>query len=96
MGFCLLALALPQPGQARGGAELPGFGVLLAGNVDDLMKAGFRFFFDLRLLQNQLPFQPIRLRLIEPLLGALDKCQRLGHRPEPILHLLVFPLCLGE
>src|SRR5919106_2906802 len=39
-GFSTLALALPQPAQAHGGAQLPGFGLLAAGNGQGLLEAG--------------------------------------------------------
>jgi hypothetical protein len=35
IGVLALLLGLPQAGQAGGGAEFPGFGLLAAGNVDD-------------------------------------------------------------
>jgi hypothetical protein len=38
-----LILLLPQARQARGGAQFPGFGLLLAGNVEGLVEAGFGF-----------------------------------------------------
>src|SRR5215471_9531494 len=41
-GFGALALLLPQAGQAHGGPQLPGFGLLLAGNGQRLLEAGFR------------------------------------------------------
>ena len=43
MGFGLLALLLLQPGQAHGGAQLQGFGLLAAGNGEGLMKTLLRF-----------------------------------------------------
>ena len=36
-----LAVLLPQATQARGGAQLPGFGLLAAGNGEGLLEAGF-------------------------------------------------------
>jgi hypothetical protein len=41
MGLLPLALLLPQVGQAHGGAQFPGFGLLAAGNIQSLQKAGF-------------------------------------------------------
>jgi hypothetical protein len=38
-----LSLALPQFGEAGGGAEFPGFGLLGAGNSKSLLEAGFGF-----------------------------------------------------
>ena len=42
-GVVPLALALPEATEARRGPQLPGFGLLVASNVEGLMKAGFRF-----------------------------------------------------
>ena len=36
-----LVLGLPQAGQAGGGTEFPGFGVLGAGDVEGLVETGF-------------------------------------------------------
>ncbi len=44
-GFRLLPLLLPQPGEARGGTQLPGFGLLVAGHGEGLLKTGFSFFY---------------------------------------------------
>ena len=41
VGLGALALLLPQAGQAGGGAQLPGFGLLAAGNGEGLLEAGF-------------------------------------------------------
>src|SRR5215831_2519581 len=40
--FGALVLLLPQACQAHGGPQLPGFGLLLAGNGPRLLEAGFR------------------------------------------------------
>ncbi len=37
-GFGLFALLLPQPGQARGGAQLPGFGFLFTGHAESFLE----------------------------------------------------------
>lgn len=42
MGYGSLALLLPETGQARRGAQLPGLGFLTAGNVESLLKTRFR------------------------------------------------------
>ena len=39
--FVPLALLLPQQGQAHGGAQLPGFGLLMTGNGEGWLEAGF-------------------------------------------------------
>src|SRR5215831_9078539 len=41
VGFGALALALPQASQAGGGAQLPGFGLLAAGNGESVLEADF-------------------------------------------------------
>src|SRR5712691_6827884 len=50
-GLGPLALLLPQPAQAHGRPQLPGFGLLAAGNSQGLLEAGFR----LRLVRDGLP-----------------------------------------
>lgn len=45
MGFCSLSLLLPQPGQACGGAEFPGLGLLLLSDLDGFEKALLRLRF---------------------------------------------------
>ncbi len=42
-GFGLFALLLPQPGQARGGPEFEGFGLLFPGNGYRLLKTDLGF-----------------------------------------------------
>jgi hypothetical protein len=41
VGLSALALALPQPTQTHSGAQLPGFGLLAAGNGEGLLEAFF-------------------------------------------------------
>src|SRR5712691_8956848 len=41
VGFGTLTLLLPQTDQAHGGSQLPGFGLLAAGNGEGLLEAGF-------------------------------------------------------
>lgn len=41
VGFLALVLGLPQFGEAGGSAELPGFDLLVAGDIERLAKAGF-------------------------------------------------------
>src|SRR5215831_663057 len=41
-GFGALVLLLPHAGQAHGGPQLPGLGLLLAGHGQRLLAAGFR------------------------------------------------------
>ena len=43
MGLLALTLLLPQTGQAGSGAQFQGFGLLVAGDVEGLMKADFCF-----------------------------------------------------
>ncbi len=43
VGFLALVLGLPQAGQAGGGAQFPGFGLLVTGDVDGLLEASFDF-----------------------------------------------------
>src|SRR6266508_2647021 len=62
MGIGALALLLPQASEARGGAQLPGFGLLATGNGEGLLEAGFRLgrIWDI-LAQQQLALEPICL-----------------------------------
>jgi hypothetical protein len=64
VGFIPLALLLPQPAEAHRRPQLPGFGLLAAGNGEGLLKAGFGLHtIPLRgPLQEQLSLQPIQLR----------------------------------
>ena len=57
-----LALLLPQPAQAHGGAQLPGFGLLAAGDGQGLLEAGFSLG-RIRdcLPQQEFALEPIRL-----------------------------------
>src|SRR5215471_4036108 len=41
MCFGALALVLPEASEARGGAQLPGFGLLVAGNGESVLEADF-------------------------------------------------------
>lgn len=59
-GGCLaLTLGLPQAGQAGGGAEFPGSGLLLTGNIEGLVETDFRLGRIWHcLLQQQGPLEP--------------------------------------
>ena len=49
MCVVLLALLLPQPGQARGGTQFLGFGFVLPGNRYSLLETFFDVFFAVEL-----------------------------------------------
>ena len=48
------------------------------------------------LRKQELAFDPMQLRLVEPFLGPVDKRQRLGHGRQPFLDLPVFPIRFGQ
>jgi hypothetical protein len=45
VGVLAPALLLPQAGEAHGGAEFQGFGVLVAGDVEGFVETGFGLVF---------------------------------------------------
>ena len=77
MSFVLLALLLPQTGEARRCPQFQRLRLLLAGNLNGLEKTFFGFRLGslgllglpgrLRLCKRQLAFQPIQLRLVATL-----------------------------
>ncbi len=73
-----LPLALPQQGQAGGGAQFPGFGSLLLRRRDGLLKIGFRVLGVLRPASGQRAFDPIQPGLTLPLLRRVHSRQRVG------------------
>ena len=97
MGFRRLLLLLPQAGEAGGRAQFPGFGFLAARNVESLVETRFGFRLIVwRVLQEKFAFEPVQLRPIEPLLGSLDKSQRLSHRCKSFLGSATLPRGLGQ
>jgi len=95
--FGLLTLLLPQARQAGGGAQLPEFGLLAAGDVQGLLETGLC----LRLLpgracQREISLQPRQLCLIEPPLGVVDGCPCLSQDAEPLVGLPRFAIHLGQ
>jgi hypothetical protein len=73
IGFGAFPLLLPQAAQAHSGAQLPGFGLLPAGNGQGLLEAGFGLggVRD-RLLLQQDALEAIRLRQQVALLAGLE------------------------
>jgi hypothetical protein len=60
IGLLVLVLALPEPGEASGGADFPRFGVLATGNGEGLVEADFCLGrIRNSLLEQQLPLQPM-------------------------------------
>jgi hypothetical protein len=56
----VLVLALPEPGEAGSGAEFPRFVVLVTGNGEGLVEAGFCLgHIRNSLLEQQFPLQPM-------------------------------------
>jgi hypothetical protein len=96
VGLGALTLLLPQATQAHGGAQLPGFGLLAAGNGQGLLEAGFGFQVMGRgAREQQLPLQPIDLRLIDTVFGLLHEFQRFGDHGQPLFRLVAFAIRLG-
>src|SRR5215471_10066603 len=68
--FCALALALPQATQAHRRAQLPRLRTLALSKVDSLMTTSFSLILH-RQSQQELPMEPIQLRLVETLPGFM-------------------------
>jgi hypothetical protein len=97
VGFLALALLLPQAAQARGSPQLPGLGLLAAGNGQGLLEAGFRLG-RVRdsLSQQQLSLEPVHLCGILPLPSVVHQGQRLGQQTQSFLSLGVLPIGLSQ
>src|SRR5499427_8006824 len=105
VGFCALALLLPQASQAHSSAQFQGFGLLAAGDVEGLTKTppGFRHLWLRALcrgsyasLEQQLAFEPIELRLVAPLPRAVHQRQRLVQHLLSFVILALLPVCPGQ
>src|SRR5262245_57395050 len=78
VGLSAFPLLLPQAGEAQSGPQLPGFGLLVAGNGKSLLETGFRLLLvGWRLLQQQLALEPVYLGLVLTLPLVVDHTQRL-------------------
>jgi hypothetical protein len=79
-------LCCPQPGEARRGAQFPGFRLLPASNLDGPTKAGFRLQ-RVRWIatQPQLAVQPMQLRFVINDAGLADMVERFRDRAQPVL-----------
>jgi hypothetical protein len=81
VGLLALALGLPQARQTGGGAEFPGFGLLLTGHVEGLLETGFCLGrIRHRLLQQQGPFEAVQLSVVVMQLRGVYLGQRLDQR----------------
>ena len=97
MGFLTFALLLPEPRQAGGGPQLPGFGLLAAGNSHGLLEAGFRLGCTWNgLAEEECALEPIRLREQIAPATLLKRSQRLGQQAEPLGDLAGVPRGFGE
>ena len=93
----LESLLLPQAAQARGGPQLPGFGLLAAGNGQGLLEAGFGLgCIRDGLAQEELALEPIRLREHVALPVCLERRQGLGQQAQPLRDMAGMPRRLGE
>jgi hypothetical protein len=95
--FGTLALLLSEAGQTGGLAQLQGFGLLAAGDVQGLVQTGL----GLRLVrdglaQQQLPLEPVHLRCIFMLPGVVHVHHRLGQQAQALLGLSCLPICLRQ
>ena len=80
-GCGTFALPLPQPTQARGGPQLPGFGLLAAGNGQGLLEAGFGLgCIRDGLSQQQVALEPIHLREHVTPPASFERRQGLGQQ----------------
>src|SRR5437016_4351004 len=97
MGFGLLALLLPQAGQAHGGAQLPRLRLLAAGHFECLLKMLLRLLLgSWRVLQQQLTLEPVYLSLVAALPMVLHRFQRLLQRVHALIDLAGFATGLGQ
>ncbi len=97
VGVLAPALDLPQASQAGGSAEFPGFGVLVAGDSEGPVEAGFR----LTVIAGskrpqQLPFESVQLRLVETLPRLIRQREGLGEHRKPRDGLACLPIGVGE
>jgi hypothetical protein len=85
MRFVPLALLLPQAAQAHGRPQLPGFGLLAAGDGQGLLEAGFGLG-RIRggLVQQEFALEPIRLREHVGLPICLYLLQGPGEQAQPL------------
>src|SRR5262249_13352367 len=81
-GFAALALALPQPTQAHGRAQLQRLRPLTPGNLDSLMETAL----SLRMVLGRASQQQHTLEMIQPRPAAADSERLLGH-PQPFFYL---------
>jgi hypothetical protein len=104
----LLALLLPEAGEADGGAEFPRFGLLLLRELNGCEETGCGVRLGLgsgnrergtangELAERQLAFQPIHFRLVPMLPSFAYYLQRLGQYDKSFLCLSHFPIRLGQ
>jgi hypothetical protein len=83
-----LALVAPEPCEAHGGAEFPGFGLLLAGDREGALEICFRFrAIILRTHQPDFAGNAINLGLEPPFLGFLDRNDRFADAAPSVVEL---------
>src|SRR5262249_26982726 len=97
VGFGTLALLLPQTAQACRGSQFQRLRLLLAGNVEGLVKTAL----SLRVISRgerlqELSFKPVQLRLVESLTAVIRRHQRFGHQAQSLLGLPHMPICLSH
>ena len=103
-GFHLLVLLLPQPGQARRGAEFQGFRLLGSGNIESLVETrlGLHFTFACSLLifavlrEQKLALQSMQLSFVTMLRSFIHEFQGLDHGLRSVLVLPHFPIRLCQ
>ena len=66
-----LALVTPEASEAHGGAQFPGFGLLLAGHCESTLEVRFCFRgIPLRRFQREFTANPLKLNSVPPFLGS--------------------------
>ena len=95
--FHALALLLPQPPQAHGGAQFQRLRLLAAGNGEGVVETGFGLSVLVRRLQEQqFAFEAMQLGFAVTLSTVVRCRQRLGQHTQPLLHLSRSPIPFGQ
>ena len=90
------ALALPEPGEARRGPQLPGPALLPPGGLDSRAEARVGGGLVVRLGQPEVAQQAMQLGLVEPLVGLLCERKRLVERACAVIEAAGLGVCGAE
>src|SRR6266511_2888831 len=96
-GFCWLALSLPQPTEAHCSPQLQRLRLLAVGDVEGLMKIGFRLMLVRTTLpQQQLSFEPMQFCLPPALPIFVHQNEGLGQYMQPFFELPYSRVGIGQ